>query len=264
MAFDQRGGVADGAETQLGRFTCPESLDMVHRLRRDSDAVLVGRSTVESDDCTLTVRRVNPRVQENTGQILQPVRVVLDPKRTLLAHCDHYKLFTDGLPTIIYHVVETTDDDPETTNEDDVQPKAVVEIMEHYPNVQWIGVPACSITSSIPGSSSNNNGDHLSIKGILEDLANHRNIHHVMVEGGPATARVFLNEQMVDRAIFVYAPMKFQEPIPSHLSQSDMEQAGLEMINESKLGVDRVEYWCRPGLKWPPQSNSEGGVEIWP
>mmetsp|Transcript_16695 Transcript_16695/g.34285 ORF Transcript_16695/g.34285 Transcript_16695/m.34285 type:complete len:189 (-) Transcript_16695:1948-2514(-) len=58
IAFDSQGGVADLSSEKSERFTCGESLDMVHRLRRVSDAVLVGRSTVEIDDCTLTVRRV--------------------------------------------------------------------------------------------------------------------------------------------------------------------------------------------------------------
>ena len=45
MAFDSSDawGVADLSETKSERFTSPESLDMVHRLRRESSAILVGR-----------------------------------------------------------------------------------------------------------------------------------------------------------------------------------------------------------------------------
>jgi riboflavin biosynthesis pyrimidine reductase len=33
IALDANGGAADLADIKLGRFTSPESLDMVHRLR---------------------------------------------------------------------------------------------------------------------------------------------------------------------------------------------------------------------------------------
>merc|ERR1712161_19398 len=90
------------------RFTSSESLTMVHRLRRDSDAVLVGRGTVQVDDPSLTVRRVPPLIQrrrrrrilkgepkqrnekeekveyEYQSNIIQPLRVVLDPSLSIL------------------------------------------------------------------------------------------------------------------------------------------------------------------------------------
>ena len=73
IAVDENGAVDDlGMKSK--RFTSPASLDAVHRLRRDSDAVLVGVGTVIRDDPSLTVRRV----EMPTGRA-QPVRVVLDP-----------------------------------------------------------------------------------------------------------------------------------------------------------------------------------------
>ena len=73
IAFDTEWGVADLSSEKSERFTCSESLDMVHRLRRCSDAVLVGRSTVQADDCTLTVRRV----PLDPYRSKQPTRVVI-------------------------------------------------------------------------------------------------------------------------------------------------------------------------------------------
>eukprot|EP00984_Skeletonema_dohrnii_P031387 scaffold23795_cov75-Skeletonema_dohrnii-CCMP3373.AAC.1 len=98
MAFDSSPvwGVADLSETKSERFTSPESLDMVHRLRRDSSAVLVGRGTVEFDDCSLSVRRV----ELGEGQE-QPVRVILDPSLSLVG--GEYAIFNDGLRTIVYY-----------------------------------------------------------------------------------------------------------------------------------------------------------------
>ena len=104
IAFDSEWGVADLSSEKSERFTCSESLDMVHRLRRCSDAVLVGRSTVQADDCTLTVRRV----PLDPYRSKQPTRVVIDPRLEL--ESSKFQIFQDGLDTILIHstAVETT------------------------------------------------------------------------------------------------------------------------------------------------------------
>ncbi|CAM9130308.1 unnamed protein product [Ectocarpus sp. 13 AM-2016] len=76
LAMDRNGAVDDMSEGPK-RFTSQASLDAVHRIRRDCEAVLVGVGTVVRDDPSLTVRRV----PLNEGQTRQPTRVVLD--RTL-------------------------------------------------------------------------------------------------------------------------------------------------------------------------------------
>lgn len=116
FSLDANQGVAE-LDRQPGdsdRFTSPAALDMVHRLRRECDAVLVGRSTVQSDNPSLTVRRVRPyttqppptspildgkeveeeeeevdafdasgRHRPRGGKEIQPLRVVLDPTLSL-------------------------------------------------------------------------------------------------------------------------------------------------------------------------------------
>lgn len=248
MAFDVQGGVADLAQEKSERFTCPESLDMVHRLRRDCDAVLVGRKTVEIDDCTLTIRRVP--VQPTRGQ---PIRVVVDPQKSL--DLDNYKIATDGLETLIYY---------HDSELDGTQISYTSHVDEQYPNVQWIGLPSRIIKEGHSPS--------LSARDLVLDMKFHHGIDHIMVEGGPATARQFLQEHMVDRAILVYASMAFQIPVLSNLTRNDFEAAGLELLREGSLGVDRVEYWSRPGLSWPNSSNegdddsvlSSSSSSFWP
>jgi len=68
----------------------PEALRYAHRLRSESDAVLVGRETAALDDPQLTVRLVKGR---------DPLRVVLDTHLTLPLDL---KLFTTPPPTLVF------------------------------------------------------------------------------------------------------------------------------------------------------------------
>lgn len=238
MAFDAQGGVADLSNERSERFTCPESLDMVHRLRRVSDAVLVGRSTVEIDDCTLTVRRVNPLVKSDGKTIQQPVRVILDP--SLATQVNKYQIALDGLPTIIVHAAM---DGIDVETDAETEPGFFVTTSEDFPNVTFLGLPL-----DLDGQ--------LSPELMCTILSKEFNIHHIMVEGGPTTARQFLEHKMVDRAILVFAPISFKEPLPSNLSKSSFEEAGLELLGSSMCGVDTIEYYSRPDHPWPTESLS--------
>jgi riboflavin-specific deaminase-like protein len=239
IALDQQGAVADLAEDKSERFTCGESLDMVHRLRRDSDAVLVGRSTVEIDDCTLTVRRVDPAMV--AGKPQQPVRVVVDPNLQL--QLNDYKVFTDGLPTILVYCAE----------EDKCSEHGYVNnTHEEFSNVTMLGTFS---TNATPTGTT-----RLSAKSIVDVLHQACSIQHIMVEGGPNTALQFLSEGMVDRVILVKAPMTFREPLPSNITDKTFRAAGLQKMGSYKLGVDTIDCYSRPGVSWP------NGVEIskWP
>ncbi|KAL9191495.1 hypothetical protein ACHAXT_001201 [Thalassiosira profunda] len=233
MAFDSSPawGVADLSETKSERFTSPESLDMVHRLRRDSSAVLVGRGTVERDDCSLTVRRVELGEGES-----QPVRVVLDPSLSILD--GDYTLLKDGLPTIIYYLqYKGTDEKANAVSSD---------------AVSLVGLSPSSENAADCGRWT------LSPSEVIKDLAD-RGLVHIMVEGGPATARAFLEASAVDRAILVRAPVEFEMPVPAGMDQDTLKCAGLTLIGTSDMGGDTVEYWTRDGLTWPYPE-----LEMWP
>lgn len=57
-------------------ITCPEARADGHRLRAESDAILVGAGTVRRDDPSLTVRDYRPPVVPDGGSV-DPLRVVL-------------------------------------------------------------------------------------------------------------------------------------------------------------------------------------------
>lgn len=234
MAFDSSPvwGVADLSEQKSERFTSPESLDMVHRLRRESSAVLVGRGTVEFDNCSLSVRRV----ELGEGQE-QPVRVILDPSLSLIGGDQRdYAIFNDGLRTIVYYsqtAVQNKDVSLPSTSDDCVT-----------------FVPLAQQSDEILS---------LSPLQIIQDLSA-RGLTHIMVEGGPATARAFLHAGVVDRAILVRAPVQFQIPVPAQMDEDTMKATGLNFIGKTEMGGDVVEYWTREGLEWPNPEN----LSSWP
>lgn len=238
MAFDTTFSVADASEHKSERFTCPQSLDMVHKLRRWSDCVLVGRGTVERDDCTLTVRRVSLLPSRSS----QPTRVVIDPSLKIVQK--EYSMFRDGHKVIIYHMNNISNQH--------------IDVMEgsNRKDVELVRIPKGS-SSATSGTST------ISVSSILQDLYS-RNINHVMVEGGPATAIQFLKEKLVDRAILVKAPVTFIEPVPSGMSNEMLIEAGLELLKIEQCGDDVIEYWSKNGAPWPSVNHESNNNETWP
>jgi riboflavin-specific deaminase-like protein len=249
LAFDSQWGVSEraAATTTSERFTSPESLDMVHRLRRDSDAVLVGSTTVQNDNPSLTVRRVAV-----AADYIQPVRVVLDSKLSLDTHAHDYTIFNDGLPTLVYHA--------DTVTENQVDNYVTNNANNNNNQVTCIGVPLLD--------------GRLSLQAIVEDLqSSQRNLHHIMVEGGPTVARAFLQHNLVDRAIVVKAmSVTFQDPYPSGMTDETFSQNGLEYLGQQQQQQqldnnngdddddgDILQCWSRPNLPWPTDD-----LEDWP
>ena len=234
VALDAAGGAADLSEIKSERFTSPESLDMVHRLRRDSDAVLVGRGTVQQDDCSLTVRRV-PCTK-------QPLRVVLDPRLSLLLEQleegTSYQLFHDGLPTVVYHSVRDVDYDS----------------LNLLDSVTCIYLP----TTVQDNDGLRRAGEYISAKAVVDDLAQRFQVRHLMVEGGPATAKLFLEESLlVDRVILVKAPLYFREPLNAGIASQVLEKARLKLLGTVESGVDRMECWSLSDQPWPSKELGE-------
>ena len=92
-ATDSRGRIDGDQSEPAERFSSAESLALVHRLRADSMAILVGVNTVVRDDPSLTVR--GPDIGPRT----HPLRVVVDPNDRTPLGC---RLLTDGeAPTLL-------------------------------------------------------------------------------------------------------------------------------------------------------------------
>jgi riboflavin-specific deaminase-like protein len=217
VALDLSGGVACRSEVRPERFTSPESLDMVHRLRAQSDAVLVGVGTAIADNPSLLVRR-GLTVQE------QPLRVVIDPTLRLISSpkYEEYQLLTDGYPTLIYHCQTHVDCSISSTG------------------VRLAYLPSLKVDST-----------QISVTEVVQHLRQHFEVQHLMVEGGPKTAEAFLQAQSIDRCLLVQAPIQFHDPVPSGISRAVLEAASLRFLGSIPSGRDVIECYSKSALQWP-------------
>jgi len=78
----------NGLQTQI---SCAETSIFTHQLRKENQAILVGRATVENDNPSLTTRNVSGR---------NPTRIILDPNNKLTKV---HKVFNDESKTIVYN-----------------------------------------------------------------------------------------------------------------------------------------------------------------
>jgi len=100
-AIDSNGRIDGDSDLPAERFSSESSLELVHKLRAGSMAVLVGINTVIRDDPSLTVR--GPDI----GPRGQPLRVVIDPNCRIPNDC---VLLRDGAaPTLVIHCTEPSD-----------------------------------------------------------------------------------------------------------------------------------------------------------
>jgi riboflavin biosynthesis pyrimidine reductase len=261
IAVDANGGLAErrlsSSNTASERFTCAASLDMVHRLRADSDAILVGRGTVMADNPSLLVRR-NVTISRATSSAgttgaQQPLRIILDPTLKLFRGgggsddddsdnptADEYQIFTDGFPTVVYHCESDVDD-------------TLLDMDERCVTLVYMAPSALDSQGRRPLRT-------ISIPDLCRDIANRFNVHRLMVEGGAVTALAFLQQQCVDHCIVVRATtVQFHDPLPSNIDTETMIQASLDFLGSVQSGVDTIDCWSRIGLSWPTEQ-----LEDWP
>ena len=83
------------------------------------------------------------------------------------------------------------------------------------------------------------------LPGVLREL-HRRGVNHLMVEGGPQTARYFLDAGLVDRAIVVRAPVAFADkPVPSGITAATLRNAGLSFHSRRDVSGDDTHIWTR-------------------
>ncbi len=150
-------------------ITGPAARREAHLIRRQSDAILIGRGTVETDDPSLDVRDVPARGR-------RPLRVVLDSRATLdLRH----RVFTDGGPTLVA-----------TTRASNA---------ERRKELRELGVEVL-LTPEL--------GGHVDVAWLLRKLGE-RGYLQVMVEGGAQVYTDIVEAGLADKLVLFVAPRLF-------------------------------------------------------
>jgi diaminohydroxyphosphoribosylaminopyrimidine deaminase/5-amino-6-(5-phosphoribosylamino)uracil reductase len=80
---------------------------------------------------------------------------------------------------------------------------------------------------------------------LLEDLAA-KGMSSVLVEGGAATAKYFLDEDLVDRIVIFRGAVIIGEGGLAAPIDEDHMPAGFRLLREASYGDDRVAEWARP------------------
>jgi diaminohydroxyphosphoribosylaminopyrimidine deaminase/5-amino-6-(5-phosphoribosylamino)uracil reductase len=163
-SLDGRAAAADGSSQWI---TGSEARADGHRLRAQSDAVMVGSGTILADDSHLTVRYAGKLADK------QPLRVVVDThaRTPLDAH-----VLDGSAPTLI-------------ACGDDAEPTA----LEKLRSVVDVVVFPLGLDGRVD-------------LGQLLDELYRRDVRSLMLEGGPALAGAFVDERCVDRVVAYLAP----------------------------------------------------------
>jgi diaminohydroxyphosphoribosylaminopyrimidine deaminase / 5-amino-6-(5-phosphoribosylamino)uracil reductase len=179
----------DGRIATAGRqsrwITGEPSRTLVHEMRDAADAVAVGIGTALADDPLLTARAVPRPGTEARLAIPKPTlwRVVVDP---MLRLPDGARLLApDAGARTLVACARTAPADARARIE--ARGAAVVALP---------GLPAGSGSLGTP----------LDLSALLDDLGR-REVAYLLVEGGAGLAGAFVDQRLVDRVAFFYAPL---------------------------------------------------------
>ncbi len=155
------------------------------KLRQGADAILVGVNTVIADDPSLTVRRIG-NIEHPTSNIQHRMlrRIVLDPKaRTPLSA----RILNDKFSAWTTIVVSGR------------APKNKVSALANKAKV--LVAPSAKTGSHPPEAGAT----HIDLRWLLKKLGE-ENITSLLIEGGGETNAQFLEQKLVQRIAFFYAP----------------------------------------------------------
>jgi diaminohydroxyphosphoribosylaminopyrimidine deaminase/5-amino-6-(5-phosphoribosylamino)uracil reductase len=207
LALSQDGMIGRPGEGQIA-ITGEVSRRQVHMMRATNDAIVVGIGTAIEDDPELTVRL--PGLANRS-----PTRIVLDR--------------TARLP-VTSKLVQTAKEVP-------------------------LLVATCADANAVRRAELERAGagflatetfdGRVALPELLEDLAA-KGMSSVLVEGGAATAKHFLDEDLVDRIVLFRGAVIIGEGGLAAPIDEDHMPAGFRLLREASYGDDRVTEWARP------------------
>jgi diaminohydroxyphosphoribosylaminopyrimidine deaminase / 5-amino-6-(5-phosphoribosylamino)uracil reductase len=206
LALSVDGMIGKPGEGQIA-ITGEVARRQVHLMRAGVDAVIIGIRTALEDDPELTVRL--PGLSSRS-----PARIVLDRQARLLPES---KLATTArdVPLLL---AACADADPAR--------KAALERR----GARFLA------TETFDG--------RVALPELLEDLAA-QGMSSVLVEGGAATARYFLDEGLVDRIVLFQGAIVIGKGGLAAPVDRDRMPSGFRLLREATFGDDRYAEWAR-------------------
>ncbi|CAG0956330.1 MAG: bifunctional diaminohydroxyphosphoribosylaminopyrimidine deaminase/5-amino-6-(5-phosphoribosylamino)uracil reductase RibD [Rhizobiaceae bacterium] len=206
LALSADGMIGRRGEGQLP-ITGPVARAEAHMMRAASDAILVGIGTALADDPQLTVRL--PGLEARS-----PARIVLDrmarlPSGSKLVATAHQ------VPVMLAASLEA-----------DRARRVVLEAL----GVRFLATETYDHRIALPE--------------LLEDLAA-QGLSTLMVEGGAETARIFLEEGLVDRIALFSGPVRIGEGGITAPVSAERIPAGFCLVREARFGDDTYAEWLR-------------------
>ncbi|MEW2630627.1 bifunctional diaminohydroxyphosphoribosylaminopyrimidine deaminase/5-amino-6-(5-phosphoribosylamino)uracil reductase RibD [Streptomyces sp. NPDC048389] len=221
--LDGRTAAADGTSRWI---SSPESRADVHRLRAESDAVVVGSGTQRADDPHLAVRGIEGATQ--------PLRVVVDTNATALRA--GARVLDDAAPTLVA-IAEDAGPPPFVTAGDAAPPPFAMAGATGHDDTAAAAEPGgrgCVVVR-LPRAERG-----LSVPALLAAL-HERGVRSVLLEGGPALAGSFVAAGAVDRVIGYLAPVLLGAG-PAALADAGIttitEALRLHVTGAERIGTD--------------------------
>jgi diaminohydroxyphosphoribosylaminopyrimidine deaminase/5-amino-6-(5-phosphoribosylamino)uracil reductase len=194
-------------------LSTPVTRMMVHKLRSEVQAIMVGTNTAVLDNPSLTVRYW-------AGN--SPLRVTIDNHQRIPTDA---RLFNGSHPVLIYRKRKQDFGDKNRKDDDAV-------CLLPGENKEYRTIETASF-----------------LKGIMDDLYN-RNIGSLLVEGGAKLHRSFLEEDIWDELIVETAPVKLGKGVPAvdfkrfpHVKLFDMKE--VPFFSSGCGGISRIEVYTR-------------------
>jgi diaminohydroxyphosphoribosylaminopyrimidine deaminase/5-amino-6-(5-phosphoribosylamino)uracil reductase len=207
LALSQDDMIGRPGEGQIA-ITGEVARRQVHMMRAASDAIVVGIGTAIEDDPELTVR-----LPGLAGR--SPRRIVLD-RTARLPLSSRLVQTAREVPLLLAACADT---DPSRRAE-----------------LERAGAGFLA-TETFDG--------RVALPELLEDLAA-KGMSSVLVEGGAATAKYFLDEGLVDRIVLFRGAVIIGEGGLAAPIDEDHMPAGFRLLREASYGDDRVAEWARP------------------
>lgn len=151
-------------------ISCKESRVLVHKLRSELDAVMIGYNTALVDNPSLTVRHISGR---------NPYRIVIDEKLTLPSNLN---LFTDKYKTKTIIVTNFKNENS-----------------QKHQNLADNGIKFI-FADNKP------NSNFLNLQTVLKKLAENK-IASILLEGGTGLASAMITEKLINKILLFQAPL---------------------------------------------------------